>query len=105
MAKFAIHDGQTVINVITADSKKTAELITGMQVLEIKEIPYGIGWYLENSKWYAPSLYPSWIWDEASYNWQPPLPMPEDVRSVDNPNGKIYEWDESVVNWVEVQGE
>jgi hypothetical protein len=38
--------------------------------------------------------YPSWIGDINTMSWQPPVPYPQD--------GKYYQWDESIVNWVEV---
>jgi hypothetical protein len=43
---------------------------------------------------YSPnSPYPSWTLD-ANYDWQPPTPKPAD--------GKLYEWDEPTLAWVEV---
>mgnify|MGYP003645234151 FL=1 len=41
----------------------------------------------------TPQPYPSWVLD-ANYDWVAPVPYPED--------GKCYEWDESIINWVEV---
>ena len=38
--------------------------------------------------------FPSWIGDINTMSWQPPIPYPQD--------GKQYQWDESIVNWVEV---
>jgi hypothetical protein len=37
--------------------------------------------------------YPSWTLD-ANYDWQPPVPHPQDEKE--------YKWDESVLQWVEV---
>lgn len=55
MATYAIHDGQTVVNVIIADDVETAEAATGMSALEVDEdgAP-GIGWTLEGGEWVAP---------------------------------------------------
>lgn len=39
-------------------------------------------------------FYQSWVLDEATCNWQPPVERPTD--------DKIYNWDEELVNWVEV---
>jgi hypothetical protein len=47
-----------------------------------------------NDVFYPPQPYPSWTLD-SSWSWQSPVPYPDD--------GKQYGWDESVVNWVEVQ--
>ena len=41
----------------------------------------------------TPQPYPSWVLD-ANYDWVAPVPYPQD--------GKCYEWDESIINWVEV---
>jgi hypothetical protein len=38
--------------------------------------------------------YPSWIGDLSTMSWQPPVPYPQD--------GKYYRWDESIINWIEV---
>jgi hypothetical protein len=55
----------------------------------------GIGYTYDsvNDVFYAPQPYPSWTLD-SNWTWQAPVPCPDD--------GKIYFWDESVVNWVEV---
>lgn len=37
---------------------------------------------------------PSWVLDEDKCVWVPPIPYPSD--------GKVYVWDESLVQWVEV---
>ena len=41
-----------------------------------------------------PKPYHSWVLNETSLLWNAPVPMPND--------GKVYEWDEATVNWVEV---
>jgi hypothetical protein len=41
----------------------------------------------------TPQPYPSWILD-SNYNWVAPVPYPND--------GKCYNWDESIINWIEV---
>lgn len=41
-----------------------------------------------------PKPYNSWVLDEDSCTWNPPVACPQD--------GKIYAWDESQQNWVEV---
>lgn len=43
---------------------------------------------------YAPQPYPSWVLDEDTCWWQPPVPFPTD--------GKNYAWDEATISWVEV---
>lgn len=40
-----------------------------------------------------PKPYESWLFDEESCNWFPPIPYPND--------GKIYVWHEPTTSWVE----
>jgi hypothetical protein len=39
-----------------------------------------------------PNDYPSWVLDEFSCLWKPPVPCPND--------GNAYDWDESTLSWV-----
>ena len=41
----------------------------------------------------TPQPFPSWVLD-SNYDWVAPVPYPND--------GKCYNWDESIINWVEV---
>lgn len=41
-----------------------------------------------------PKPFESWILDEETCLWQPPVPMPED--------GKVYYWNEESLTWIEV---
>ena len=42
----------------------------------------------------GPKPYPSWLLNTATCRWNAPVPRPRD--------GKIYEWDEATLSWVEV---
>ena len=44
----------------------------------------------------APKPFESWILNEDTCQWEAPVPMPSEG---------LWTWDESVLNWVEVQGE
>jgi hypothetical protein len=44
-----------------------------------------------------PEQYPSWVLNTFSYQWETPVPKPEDTDTV------YYTWDESTVNWVAVE--
>jgi len=46
----------------------------------------------ENDAFIPPKPYDSWILNTDRFDWDPPIPMPDD-----SPN---YNWDESVQNWV-----
>lgn len=91
MPNYAIYENDTILNVIVADSKEIAEQMTGMNAID-SEDRIAIGWYLHNGEWVYPSPFPSWSWSGSG--WIPPIPYPED--------GKVYQWDESNLQWVEV---
>lgn len=56
----------------------------------------GIGYRYDSVRdaFIPPQPYLSWVFNETSLDWQPPVPYPTD--------GKIYVWDESIQQWVEV---
>jgi hypothetical protein len=58
----------------------------------------GIGYTYDavNDVFYAPQPYPSWTISAPTWQWQPPVPYPDD--------GKFYVWDEATQLWVEVPG-
>lgn len=59
----------------------------------------GIGFTYDSGRdaFIPPKPYNSWVLDESTCHWEPPVAMPDD--------GKLYRWDEDTVSWVEVQGE
>jgi hypothetical protein len=42
-----------------------------------------------------PKPYPSWILNETTYDWDPPIPFPSDAVTLDD-----YIWNEDIKNWV-----
>jgi hypothetical protein len=48
----------------------------------------------ERDAFVPPQVYPSWVLNEETCLWEPPVVMPDD--------GKIYAWDESTTSWTEV---
>lgn len=38
-----------------------------------------------------PKPYPSWLLNEQTCLWEPPVAMPDD--------GKLYQWDEATISW------
>lgn len=62
----------------------------------------GIG-YIYNKQLDAfirPQPYPSWILNNTIADWEAPIPLPSDAVSPTNSYGKLYSWDESIVNWL-----
>lgn len=56
--------------------------------------PVQIGGDVLRGRFRAPQTYPSWIWDDGTWNWVSPTPYPED--------GNTYVWDEDTPSWVDV---
>lgn len=56
----------------------------------------GPGYYYDsiNNAFYPPQPFESWTLDEDTYNWNPPMELPQD--------GKDYVWNENTREWVEV---
>ncbi len=56
----------------------------------------GVGYRYDSVRdaFIAPQPYLSWIFNEITLDWDPPIPYPTD--------GKAYAWDESIQQWVEV---
>lgn len=46
----------------------------------------------DTDKFYPPSPFPSWIFNELDYEWKPPIAMPDD--------GNNYRWDEDSTSWI-----
>jgi hypothetical protein len=54
----------------------------------------GIGYTFDGIGFAAPQPYASWTLNNQSYTWEAPTPMPSD--------GKLYEWNEADLEWVEI---
>jgi hypothetical protein len=56
----------------------------------------GIGYTYDEAldAFVPPKPFESWTLDEETCVWQPPVAMPDD--------GKIYNWNESTLTWIEV---
>lgn len=54
----------------------------------------GIGYHYDGTGFYEPQPYDSWTLNKTTYLWEAPKDYPDD--------GKVYMWDESKTDWVEV---
>lgn len=56
----------------------------------------GIGYTYDAQRdaFIPPKPFNSWLLDEETCLWNPPVPMPTD--------GKMYRWDEETTSWVEI---
>lgn len=57
----------------------------------------GIGFYYNESEdaFMPPKPYDSWVLNKETYLWESPVEYPND--------GKFYIWNESIINWTEIQ--
>lgn len=86
-----VDDSGTVIRVIVGTAEWATEMLGGTWVES--PVKVGAGYVLWEEGLRPPRPYPSWVWDGSS--WVAPVSYPED--------GGVYEWDESVPGWVEVE--
>jgi hypothetical protein len=118
MSHFAkLDENNVVIQVIVVDNKDTADA-SGVEKEYIgaafcerllggtwKQTSYngnfrknyaGVGYTYDSVRdaFIPPKPYPSWILNEQTCIWEPPVAMPQD--------GKRYQWDEATTSWVEL---
>jgi hypothetical protein len=54
----------------------------------------GTDWNYDGVGFYPPQPYPSWTLNSSTYDWECPVPYPDD--------GKKYDWNEDNQSWDEV---
>ena len=59
----------------------------------------GVGFVYDTVRdaFYRPQPYPSWTLNEETCTWTCPVAYP-----LDGSPDKLYQWDESITNWVEI---
>lgn len=57
----------------------------------------GVGYKFDGIGFFPPQTYESWSLNENTYLWEAPTPMPTD--------GKLYNWDEESLSWIEIPTE
>ena len=99
MSYFAKIESDTVTNVIVAEQDfvdtQAGTWVQTSDTGSIRKNYAGIGHTYDATRdaFIPPQPYPSWTVDEDTCRWEAPVPYPDD--------GKLYEWDESITNWVE----
>jgi len=63
-----------------------------------RKVYAGIGFSYDptSDRFIPPKSYPSWVMNETTGYWEPPLPEPDDDEN-------FYQWDEDIINWVVVE--
>lgn len=56
----------------------------------------GVGYFydVDNDVFIPPKPFESWVLNKVTCLWQAPIEMPDD--------GKLYRWDDSAIQWVEI---
>lgn len=111
MAHFAKIENGIVVNVIVADHEfintLPGEWVQTSYNTRNGQHPEGrpLRWnYAQIGGQYDPvrdvflpkKLFDSWLLDEDTLTWKPPIPLPSDASE-----SKRYQWDEEIKNWVE----
>ena len=125
MAHYAIlNDNNIVVNVITGkdegadiDWEKHYAMILDIPENRVKRTSYntvngshllggtpfrknyaGVGFLYDpvRDAFYYPKPLESWILNEQTCIWEPPVPIP----SIPPPEGKYYNWDEPTLSWI-----
>lgn len=77
MSRFLIHDGQTIVNTIVAESPEIAEEVTGMTAIPVDGI-LQIGSTLHDGEWRPPMPGEGmWEWDANTGEWVEVTPEPD----------------------------
>jgi hypothetical protein len=64
----------------------------------------GIGYTYDRERdaFIPPKPYNSWVMNEDTCLWNPPIPYPADGKRSSTDEGKAYKWNESIVGWEEL---
>ena len=60
----------------------------------------GVGYTYDSDRdaFLPPKTFPSWVLNESTYQWEAPLPKPDDA---DFPT-RYYRWQEETLSWIEI---
>jgi hypothetical protein len=97
-----VHNNELLDNGVESEAKGIAfcqSLLGGAWVQtsyngNIRKNYAGIGYNYDSTRdaFIPPQPFDSWLLDEATCNWQAPIPMPTD--------GNLYRWDEQTSSWI-----
>lgn len=97
MKRFAIVQNNIIVDAIIAENAEiAASIFPNNEIVEIDiERPIGIGYERIDGKWKRPKPADSWIFNDEVFDWEAPIPYPED--------GKDYVWNEEGLSWMELR--
>jgi hypothetical protein len=97
MTIFAIVKDNKVTNNVVCESLELLQLLLPTDTLIEETELTGFAWIgsdVIGGKFKPPQPFDSWSFDNATFVWVTPTPMPTD--------GKPYYWNEAELNWVEI---
>jgi len=98
MTKFAIIENGKISNLIIGDNLEAIKLLLPHfdEIVEVAtdQKPIQIGLRYLNGKFESLRVHNQWVWNEAKFEWESPIPYPKD--------GKNYFWNELDANWQEL---
>lgn len=92
MKKFALVNGNQVINIVVAE-EKPEDIIIGSFIEyndTTNEAKIGGTYHFDKNKFIDPQPYPSWILNETTCLWEAPVAKPENAGP----------WNESTQSWL-----
>jgi len=96
MSTFALIKNDVIENIVEGESLAIMQsLLPDFTVIESnKETGYpAIGGKLSNGKFVSPKPFDSWVFDEVTWTWVSPKPMPSTIP------GQYLEWNEPANEW------
>lgn len=101
---YAFIKNNEVINVVLFDNPSEETLSLFKEIHEVDNVLLAnekaiIGSTYDGTKFWLPQPYPSWIKNEELNEWEAPVSYPV----FDEENPKHYQWNEEILNWVEIQ--
>ena len=91
----AIIKNNKVVNVVVGELETVAELFEQVEPVTETTGNAWIGARFNGKKFEPQQLYPSWVWNEGTFSYDPPKPKPE---------GDYY-WNEQSLEWLPVPEE
>ena len=101
MTNFAKIENNTVVQIIVAEQDVIDSGLFGNGWVLVSENPTkgciafnGCKYNEQNNAFYSESSFPSWRFNQETFNWESPNPYPTD--------GEKYYWDETLINWIKI---
>lgn len=102
MIRYAQIENNIVVNVIICEDSEI-ESLPGIYIKiteETNNAQIGYEYISEKNKFKSSQPYPSWVFDENSCKWNPPVAIPEGAEFTQFGTVIGYSWNEESQEWV-----